>query len=177
MFEVDAIHQGWLAQMRGQLDEVWVPSRWHAAALARQGVPPDKVAVVPESLDSALADPALWEPLPLPGKRGFAFLAVFKLEERKGWRELVAAYAQVGPGGGGWGWGWGWGACAGGFWGACPGDVYGLAGLQGRQRPLAGAGASARPVRLPFQRAPEPPPPPARRSLARARTCHWCCTP
>jgi hypothetical protein len=96
MFEVDAIHQGWLEQMRAQLDEVWVPSRWHAASLAAQGVPPAKVVVVPESLDSALADPGLWEPLPLHGRRGFAFLAVFKLEERKGWRELISAYVQVG---------------------------------------------------------------------------------
>jgi hypothetical protein len=80
---------------RDQLDEVWVPSHWHQQLLARQGVSPSKVAIIPESLDTALFDPALWPSTGLPGKRRYAFLAVFKLEDRKGWKEVLQAYMQV----------------------------------------------------------------------------------
>lgn len=33
----------------------------------------------------------------LPGRKRYAFLAVFKMEERKGWKEVLQAYVQVRP--------------------------------------------------------------------------------
>jgi hypothetical protein len=58
------------------------------------------VAIIPESLDTALFDPDLWPATGLPGKKKYAFLAVFKLEDRKGWKEVVSAYVQVDGGAG-----------------------------------------------------------------------------
>eukprot|EP00195_Chlamydomonas_chlamydogama_P002021 CAMPEP_0202919946 /NCGR_PEP_ID=MMETSP1392-20130828/76598_1 /ASSEMBLY_ACC=CAM_ASM_000868 /TAXON_ID=225041 /ORGANISM="Chlamydomonas chlamydogama, Strain SAG 11-48b" /LENGTH=1223 /DNA_ID=CAMNT_0049613415 /DNA_START=1514 /DNA_END=5182 /DNA_ORIENTATION=+ len=92
MFEMDKVHKQWLHQCKTQLDEVWVPSTWFANKLAEQGVPERRIRVIPESIDVHYYDPSMWSPLALPGRRKFAFLAVFKLEERKGWRELLKAY-------------------------------------------------------------------------------------
>lgn len=89
-------HQVEISDMRRtQLNEVWVPSKWHKYQLSAQGVPPSMITVIPESLDSNLFDPALWPKLPLPGRKRYAFVAVFKMEDRKGWKEVVQAFVQV----------------------------------------------------------------------------------
>ncbi len=74
---------------------MWVPSQWHKSQLGAQGVPGSMVHVIPESLDADLFDPTLWPRLPLPGRKRYAFVAVFKMEDRKGWKEVVEAYVQV----------------------------------------------------------------------------------
>lgn len=84
------------AARKTQLNEVWVPSQWHKTLLSQQGKPGAMVHVVPEALDADMFDPALWQPLSLPGRRRYAFVAVFKLEDRKGWKEVLRAYVQVG---------------------------------------------------------------------------------
>jgi hypothetical protein len=95
MWEVDRVHTQWLQQMRDELDEVWVPSQWHKDSCIGQGVPASKVFVIPESLDTNLYDPSITDPVALPGQRAFSFLSVFKLEDRKGWRTLIAAYLKA----------------------------------------------------------------------------------
>ncbi|KAK3269968.1 hypothetical protein CYMTET_21607, partial [Cymbomonas tetramitiformis] len=63
---------------------------------AAAGVPESKLVVVPESIDCRLFDPdTVQEKFPLPGSAAgtFAFLSVFKWEERKGWDILVRAFA------------------------------------------------------------------------------------
>jgi hypothetical protein len=80
-----------------RVDEIWVASEAQLAALAAQGLPADKVvAVVPEAVDTALLEPGLVQPLGLPGRRGYAFLAVGQLGPGAWWAELLAAYVQVG---------------------------------------------------------------------------------
>jgi hypothetical protein len=89
------------------------------------GVPAEKVVVVPEAIDTALYDPAIWQPLPIgeaaaaakAGNAGvgggdaegdesfspassFTVLTVFRLHDRRGWAELLRAYVQVSMGGG-----------------------------------------------------------------------------
>ncbi|KAG2427381.1 hypothetical protein HYH02_014601 [Chlamydomonas schloesseri] len=95
MWEVDRVHAQWSQQMIHELDEVWVPSRWHADSCVAQGVPASKVFVVPESLDAALYNPDITDPVALPGRRRVAFLAVFKLEDRKGWQTLLTGYLKA----------------------------------------------------------------------------------
>eukprot|EP00198_Chlamydomonas_reinhardtii_P005936 XP_001695272.1 glycosyl transferase, group 1 [Chlamydomonas reinhardtii] len=95
MWEVDRVHTQWSQQMIHELDEVWVPSRWHADSCVAQGVPASKVFVVPESLDAALYNPDITDPVALPGRRRVAFLAVFKLEDRKGWQTLLTGYLKA----------------------------------------------------------------------------------
>eukprot|EP00798_Chlamydomonas_sp_ICE-L_P014438 gene14438-20445_t len=86
-------------QCRELLDEVWVPSKWHAQQLEKHGVSRHKVVVVPESLDTALFDPHMWDPLPIfdghASQLGFTMLAVFNTDEREGWGELLNAYSQA----------------------------------------------------------------------------------
>jgi glycosyltransferase involved in cell wall biosynthesis len=50
--------------------------------------------VVPEAVDVWLLDPNIISPLKLAERKSWAFLSVFKMEDRKGWRELVLAYHQ-----------------------------------------------------------------------------------
>jgi glycosyltransferase involved in cell wall biosynthesis len=91
MNEVQGLHKQWATQSQ-QLNEVWVPSQWHVDVFAAQGVDRSKLVVVPEAVDVYLLDPDIIQPLLLRERRGWAFLSVFKFEERKGWRELVQAY-------------------------------------------------------------------------------------
>ncbi|KAJ1474991.1 hypothetical protein T484DRAFT_3213575 [Baffinella frigidus] len=42
-----------------RVDEVWVPTAWHLEVFAGAGVKREKLAVMPEAVDTALFDPAL----------------------------------------------------------------------------------------------------------------------
>ena len=74
------------------LDEVWVPSRWGRAVLIGNGLPADRVHVVPEGVDPALFRPA--EAAPQETHRPFRFLCVGKWEVRKGIDDLARAFAR-----------------------------------------------------------------------------------
>ncbi len=54
-----------------------------------------QISVIGESIDTGIFSRELWPPLPLPGVKRFRFLAVAKLEERKGWDTLIRAYLRV----------------------------------------------------------------------------------
>jgi glycosyltransferase involved in cell wall biosynthesis len=43
-------------------------------------------------IDVDLYDSVLTEPISLIGRKRFAFISVFKLEDRKGWQELISAF-------------------------------------------------------------------------------------
>ena len=88
-----------------KLDEVWVPSHWQKDTFVASGVAEAKLVVMPEAVDVRFFDPQTTAPIPLPGtsldgtarddpSRPFTFLSVFKMEDRKGWRELVTAYLR-----------------------------------------------------------------------------------
>ena len=104
MFEAASLPEAWVHHCNS-LDEIWVPSKWQVDAFAQSGVQRHLLAVMPEALDVWHYDPrdAATSPLPLAGTlldgrplndplRPFVFLSVFKMEDRKGWRELVKAY-------------------------------------------------------------------------------------
>lgn len=71
----------------------------HMARVCREaGVPDDKLVVIGEPVDTDFFSPehvsSTGGPVELPGKRegDFAFLSVFKWEERKGWDVLLEAF-------------------------------------------------------------------------------------
>jgi glycosyltransferase involved in cell wall biosynthesis len=73
------------------LDEIWVPSDWGRAVLIANGLPEDRVHVVPEGVDPVVFRPAAAAPDAAP--RPFRFLCVGKWEVRKGIDDLVQAFA------------------------------------------------------------------------------------
>lgn len=102
--ETDAIGAENAERCNG-FDEVWVPSEFYRGVYARHGVAADKLRVVPEPVSDLLLGmsrsrcrqeplPAALEPLFSPGRRPFVFLSVFKWEERKNWRGLIAAFVE-----------------------------------------------------------------------------------
>eukprot|EP00455_Lapot_gusevi_P039883 TRINITY_DN4488_c0_g4_i3.p1 TRINITY_DN4488_c0_g4~~TRINITY_DN4488_c0_g4_i3.p1 ORF type:complete len:1638 (+),score=410.79 TRINITY_DN4488_c0_g4_i3:94-5007(+) len=93
MFETNGLHYQWVDNCN-EIDEIWVPSQFHVDMFAANRVRRDKLFVIPEAIDPDLLDPEIIEPLYLPGRKKYMFLSVFKFEERKGWKELIAAYFQ-----------------------------------------------------------------------------------
>ena len=67
-------------------DEIWVPTQWHRDLFEAQGLPPARLSVVPEFVDTQLFRPRAAAAARRRGRRGGAtFLSVFKWERRKGW--------------------------------------------------------------------------------------------
>lgn len=88
-----------------KLDEIWVPSHWGRRVFLDNGLPEDRVHVVPEGVDPALFHPAGSSIAPLhettwdegtrdEGTRPFRFLCVAKWETRKGNADLARAFAR-----------------------------------------------------------------------------------
>jgi len=74
---------------------VWAPSTWARNILLAHGLPAEKVAVVPEGVDSEIYHPHCrpWnETKPLPK---FRFLMLGKFEERKGYKQLLDAFVKA----------------------------------------------------------------------------------
>jgi glycosyltransferase involved in cell wall biosynthesis len=89
MFETDRLPPSWRDRLLVR-DEVWVPSRHNRAIFVAAGLDPSRVKTVPP-------------PLPrVPHRRGrrshngpITFLSVFYFIERKGWRDLLVAWARA----------------------------------------------------------------------------------
>lgn len=94
MFETPAIPPSWVPRLL-EVDEVWVPCRFNVDSFEQGGVPRERLRVLPETIDFHLFDPGRWEPLSLPGRRRFAFLANFDFTDRKGWDVLLDAWAEA----------------------------------------------------------------------------------
>lgn len=93
MFETDRISPEWVTACN-QMDEIWVPSAFNVETFARSGVERDKLVVMPEAVDENEFNPDAHEPLPLPNKAGFNFLAIFEWSSRKAWDVLLSAYLR-----------------------------------------------------------------------------------
>ena len=102
MYEADRIPKPW-AYHCNLLDEIWVPSHWQKGTFIDSGVVESNVKVMYETVDSTIYSPFSVTPLRMPGSvldnfarddptRPFAFCSVFKMENRKGWRELVRSF-------------------------------------------------------------------------------------
>jgi len=72
------------------VDEVWVPTEWHAARFRNLTGKP--TYAVPEPTDVGFFAPQLARPPPPMASAPFVFLSIFKWEGRKGWDLLLRAY-------------------------------------------------------------------------------------
>ena len=96
-WEFGAIPAEWVDPIRRNVDEVWVPSEYVRRMYVAGGIEPDRVAVVPNGVDTQLFTPD-GERYPLDAPEGTRFLFVGGLIERKAPELLVAAYLRCVPG-------------------------------------------------------------------------------
>ena len=90
VFEYTKLPHDWLNLMH-QIDTVWTTSSWGKDVLVRNGIPPERIGIVPEGVD-----PFMYRPREREEKHGaFRFLSVGKWEKRKGQAELLRAWAEV----------------------------------------------------------------------------------
>jgi len=93
MFETDGLPPSWV-QRSWQVDEIWVPSSFNLGTFANAGVPPSKLRVLHEPIDTERFDPARANPLEHLPREAFIFLSVFTWQQRKGWDVLLQAYLE-----------------------------------------------------------------------------------
>lgn len=96
MFETDRIPESWRGLLE-RFQEVWVPCRHNYEVFAAGGVPDSKLRVIGETLDFESFRPGLDpEPSQLAVPAGhFTFFSNFDFSERKGWRQLLLAWARA----------------------------------------------------------------------------------
>mmetsp|Transcript_7067 Transcript_7067/g.10792 ORF Transcript_7067/g.10792 Transcript_7067/m.10792 type:complete len:803 (-) Transcript_7067:104-2512(-) len=94
MFEGNGTLNNYLVAQSKHLDEIWVPSKFHKDSFIENGIEASKIVIIPEAIDSEymLGMAKRETPMYLTDKNDFIFLSVFKMEDRKGWRELVASH-------------------------------------------------------------------------------------
>jgi glycosyltransferase involved in cell wall biosynthesis len=90
MFETDRLPDGW-ARWCNAMDEVWVPSEFNRETFTAAGVDPHRLRVVPLGVDASLFRPG-YKPFRWQQARGFKFLSMFDLQDRKGMDLLLKAY-------------------------------------------------------------------------------------
>ena len=94
MFETDSVPATWRAPLLAR-DEVWVPSEHNVETYRRGGIPASKLRILGGTLDFDLFKPGA-EPYPLDTEPGrFVFLSNFDFNERKGWTQLLRAWAEA----------------------------------------------------------------------------------
>jgi len=95
MFETSRLPDGW-AELLSDKDQVWVPSRHNYEVFADGGVPESKLRILPETMDFDAFSPSRVEPMDLGAPDGhLVFLSSFDFSERKGWRQLLLAWARA----------------------------------------------------------------------------------
>lgn len=94
MFETDRVPSNWVPTLL-ERDLVWVPGAFNLEGFERGGVPRSRMRTLGGTLDFDRFSAGV-EPYPLdvePGRR--VFLTNFDFQERKGWRELLLAWARA----------------------------------------------------------------------------------
>ncbi|HVA63530.1 MAG TPA: glycosyltransferase [Terriglobales bacterium] len=92
-FETNSLPPGWRERCNA-LDQIWVPSQFNRDSFLRAGVDEHRLRVMPEGLDTGKFRPGL-APLPIPGRRGYAFLSIFDWIDRKGPDVLLRAFLSA----------------------------------------------------------------------------------
>ncbi|MCA9321727.1 MAG: glycosyltransferase, partial [Planctomycetes bacterium] len=90
-WEFGSIPRDWVAPMRDQVDEVWVPSAYVKQVYAEGGVPAEKIQVIPNGVDTDRFSPDA-APMKLATDRRFKFLFVGGTIPRKGIDGLLEAW-------------------------------------------------------------------------------------
>ena len=94
MWETDRLPAGW-ADLLADRTQVWVPSSHNLRTFAEGDIPETKLRVLGDTIDFDLFDPGA-EPLELDVPEDhLAFLTNFDFSERKGWRQLLLAWARA----------------------------------------------------------------------------------
>jgi glycosyltransferase involved in cell wall biosynthesis len=96
-WEYGRLPRAWVEPLRnGAVDEVWTPSPFCRQMFLDEGVPPERVAVVPNGIDPERFSPdAPIVPYPLATAKRFKFLYVGGVLPRKGVDVLLAAYRRA----------------------------------------------------------------------------------
>jgi len=84
----------WLEKLT-RADEVWIPSKWGRSVLVENGLPAEKIHVVPEGVDPDLFNPSIAATPALNAFDGFKFLNVGRFETRKGTRMLIETFDRA----------------------------------------------------------------------------------
>ncbi len=92
-WEFGSLPRQWVQDATG-VDEFWVPSNYVRQVYIDSGIQADKVAVIPNGVDTALFRPGL-EPLKLATQKKFRFLFVGGTIARKGPDILLRAYLEA----------------------------------------------------------------------------------
>lgn len=93
-WEYGSIPVEWVEPMRNQIDEIWVYSRFLQQVFTKDGIPSEKVAVIPPGVDTSLFTD-LGELYPLKTNKQFVFLFVGGTITRKGIDLLIKAYVRA----------------------------------------------------------------------------------
>ena len=93
-WEMGSVPKRWIEVMNDQVDEVWVPTSYVRDCYIKSGMNPERIAVVPNGIDTGLFSPAAI-PYPLSTRKRFRFLYVGSTTlERKGFDILISTYVQ-----------------------------------------------------------------------------------
>jgi len=93
-WEYGRLPESWLKPLEESVDEVWVPSRHVFQTYVESGVPPDKVWLVPNGVDTDLFRPD-GDVRALPTAKSFRFLFVGGTIWRKGIDVLLKGYCAA----------------------------------------------------------------------------------
>ena len=95
MFETDRMPRSWAGPLLDR-DELWVPSHFNVDTFARSGIPEERMRVLGGTMDFDAFAPGVPEPWDLGAPDGaFTFLTNFDFSERKGWQQLLHAWARA----------------------------------------------------------------------------------
>jgi tetratricopeptide (TPR) repeat protein len=92
-WEFGSIPKEWVEAINRNVDELWVPSTFVRECYVRDGVQPEKVAVVPNGVSEGFFEPV--PPMELPTQKRFRFLYVGGTIPRKGIDILLDGYTRT----------------------------------------------------------------------------------
>lgn len=91
IFESDLLPRQYIEALLNA-DLVWTPSNWAKSILVANGLPPEKIDVVPEGVDQYIFHPFQKN---VNNSGCYSFLAIGKYEQRKGYDQLLQAFKKV----------------------------------------------------------------------------------
>jgi FkbM family methyltransferase len=90
-WEYGHLPSDWVAPLRDEVDEIWVPSTYVKTVYERSGVPGSKIHVIPWGVDTNIYNTTA-VPLLFPTDKAFRFLFVGGAISRKGFDRVLEAY-------------------------------------------------------------------------------------
>jgi len=93
IFESEKLPASFIESL-GRAHGVWVPTLWGRGILVDNGVPAERIEVVPEGVDARLFHPYLRNTQDRTDQP-FRFLMIGKFEKRKGYGDLLAAFKHA----------------------------------------------------------------------------------